>query len=314
MQAFGATQVVCEHIACPEEEQDVQDVRNTGAAVTVVWQSSLLDPEDLPFSVQSLPQVFTQFRTRVEASSSAKPRRALPAPTSMPPAPSANDSSSQQVPPIGIRRFRESGRFLLQTAVTEAEEASAGSGANVDDPRSSFPYRHSSFRGGETAAMDHVRRYFSSGLLGSSGHGSVARPQALSYKQTRNGLTGTTYSTKLSPWLALGAVSPRFVYEQLKACEAASAPETEGTYWIWFELLWRDYFRFLHMQHGRKLYLSAGLLSGSSAVAKKPPPHDPQRFEAWCAGNTGEVFNDAGMRELIATGYLSNRLRQNVAS
>jgi len=38
------------------------------------------------------------------------------------------------------------------------------------------------------------------------------------------------------------------------------------------------------------------------------------RFAAWCAGRSGEPFNDSGMRELAATGYLSNRLRQNVAS
>jgi deoxyribodipyrimidine photo-lyase len=34
----------------------------------------------------------------------------------------------------------------------------------------------------------------------------------------------------------------------------------------------------------------------------------------WCQGASGERLIDAGMRELAQTGYLSNRLRQNVAS
>ena len=37
-------------------------------------------------------------------------------------------------------------------------------------------------------------------------------------------------------------------------------------------------------------------------------------FARWCAGDTGEPLVDAGMRELQATGQLSNRARQNVAS
>jgi deoxyribodipyrimidine photo-lyase len=34
----------------------------------------------------------------------------------------------------------------------------------------------------------------------------------------------------------------------------------------------------------------------------------------WALGQTGEPLIDAGMQELINTGYLSNRMRQNVAS
>jgi deoxyribodipyrimidine photo-lyase len=39
-------------------------------------------------------------------------------------------------------------------------------------------------------------------------------------------------------------------------------------------------------------------------------PHDDQNFAAWCAGQTGQTLVDAAMRELAATGYLGNRLRQ----
>jgi deoxyribodipyrimidine photo-lyase len=82
----------------------------------------------------------------------------------------------------------------------------------------------------------------------------------------------------------------------------------ESSYWLWFELLWRDYFRILHLKWGSALYHARGLSDAP------PPQHNPKWFEKWCVGNTGESIVDAGMRELAATGYLSNRLRQVVAS
>ena len=161
-------------------------------------------------------------------------------------------------------------------------------------PSSSFPFDKAEFHGAERAAIAHLERYFHS-----------TAPQI--YKSTRNGLTGTDYSTKFSPWLATGALSPRTVYQYLKQHERQCGAN-ESTYWISFELLWRDFFRFSSLKHGIRLFSAAGLSH------KPPPPHDPQAFENWCAGRTGQDLVDAGMRELAATGYLSNRMRQIVAS
>ena len=127
------------------------------------------------------------------------------------------------------------------------------------------------------------------------------------YKKTRNELFGEDYSSKFSPWLANGSLSSRIVMTQLKEFEAEFGAN-EGSYWLWFELLWRDYFRVLHLKWGSALYHARGLSDAP------PPQHNPKWFEKWCAGNTGESIVDAGMRELAATGYLSNRLRQVVAS
>ena len=107
--------------------------------------------------------------------------------------------------------------------------------------------------------------------------------------------------------MASGALSPRTAYAALKRFEAAHGAN-DGSYWLWFELLWRDYFRILHLKHGQKLYRARGLSSQAD------PAHDPDALARWRAGKTGEPLIDAGMRELAATGYLSNRLRQNVAS
>jgi deoxyribodipyrimidine photo-lyase len=73
-------------------------------------------------------------------------------------------------------------------------------------------------------------------------------------------------------------------------------------------LLWRDYFRFLHFKFGRRLYQARGLSKLAST------PFDAVEFEQWRSGNTGESLIDAGMRELSESGYLSNRMRQIVAS
>ncbi|MCL7463069.1 DASH family cryptochrome [Pseudomonas sp. NW5] len=197
------------------------------------------------------------------------PAAPLPAPASLPPLPEAVHDISSQRPAV---------------------EAWAA------DARSSFPFTQPAFHGGERAALAHVQRYFASDL-------------PVHYKATRNGLSGTDYSSKFSPWLASGALSPRSIYDALCDHEQARGA-SDGSYWLWFELLWRDYFRFLHVQHGRRLYRSTGL----ARQAVRPPRHTAAAFARWCEGKTGEPLVDAGMRELAATGYLSNRLRQIVAS
>jgi deoxyribodipyrimidine photo-lyase len=150
------------------------------------------------------------------------------------------------------------------------------------------------FVGGEMNACAHLKQY-------------LERRLPDSYKETRNQLIGKDYSSKFSPWLALGGISARTIATELAMYEQCYGAN-EGTYWLWFELLWRDYFRFLHFKYGRRLYQARGL-------SKTPVPHsDPKKFAQWSSGNTGEPLVDAGMRELLNSGYLSNRMRQIVAS
>jgi deoxyribodipyrimidine photo-lyase len=126
--------------------------------------------------------------------------------------------------------------------------------------------------------------------------GAVAR-----YKQTRNGLLGADFSTRLSPWLSHGCLSARQVHAAVRAWEAQHGAN-ESSYWVVFELLWRDYFHWAARQEAASLFGRREL----------PPPDEA--FRAWCEGRTGVPFIDAAMRELASTGWLSNRARQNVAS
>lgn len=171
------------------------------------------------------------------------------------------------------------------------EESALPVDAFADDPRAVMR-----FTGGRTAGLRRLAHY-----LGPELHLSH-------YKETRNSLLGADNSSKLSPWLATGALGAREVWHAVKRYEAAHGAN-ESTYWLGFELLWRDFFQFTAAKHGHDLFLRGG-------IARRPPTGNanPRRFAAWCEGRTGQPFIDANMRELAATGWMSNRGRQNVAS
>ncbi|APX92111.1 deoxyribodipyrimidine photolyase [Halomonas sp. 1513] len=121
------------------------------------------------------------------------------------------------------------------------------------------------------------------------------------YKATRNGLLGADFSTRFSPWLAHGCLSARQVHAEVRAWEAEHGAN-ESSYWVIFELLWRDYFHWAAWQDGATLFGTAQLPSPDASVL------------AWCEGRTEVPFIDAAMRELASSGWISNRARQNVAS
>ncbi len=276
-----ADTVFCEDIAAPEEEAQVQALINVGLTVQTLWQSSLIEPDALPFAAEDMPQVFTEFRQRIE-SARLQPLAPLPAPTQLPAPPNGPSSAWASLP-----GWTED-PFTLMQAQTE------GDAQDDAHPRSNFPYAQAACRGGEASALAHLQRY-------------LTPPWPDRYKQTRNALQGQNTSSHWSPWLATGAVSARRIWAELQAYEQQHG-SNDGTYWLWFELLWRDNFRMLHLQHGRQLYAARGL-------SKLPQPsHFPKDFARWCNGQTGEPIVDAGMRELAATGFTSNRMRQIVAS
>jgi deoxyribodipyrimidine photo-lyase len=150
--------------------------------------------------------------------------------------------------------------------------------------------------GGEDAGLRRIQSYF------------WKKDLLKTYKETRNGLLGFDYSSKFSAWLALGCLSPRMIYEEVKRYEK-ERKKNDSTYWLIFELIWRDYFRFICKKHGDKVFHIAGIKSQMDSWRR-----DSADFRRWCEGKTGVPFIDANMRELNRTGFMSNRGRQNVAS
>ena len=153
------------------------------------------------------------------------------------------------------------------------------------------------FEGGESKAIERLNHYFFESKCISN------------YKETRNGLIGTDYSSKFSAWLALGCISPRFIYRELQKYETEFGAN-DSTYWLVFELLWRDYFRFMMKKHQSNFFKQSGIKNNKLKLFSD----NVQKLQNWIEGKTGIDFVDANMIELKLTGFMSNRGRQNVAS
>lgn len=153
------------------------------------------------------------------------------------------------------------------------------------------------YLGGEDAGLAHLDNYFS-------------HDYALNYKQTRNAFDGIENSTKFSPWLALGCVSPKTIYCHLKQFEADHG-SNDSTYWIYFELLWREYFYWKCLSLGSSLF---GETSNHKLDSSNSSATLNLNLAKWKSGNTNYPIVDAYMRQLNETGYMSNRGRQLAAS
>ncbi|MFS4469506.1 DASH family cryptochrome [Maribacter sp. 2210JD10-5] len=159
------------------------------------------------------------------------------------------------------------------------------------DARTAFP-----FKGGESRAIARINEYF------------WETKKLAYYKKTRNGLLGKDYSSKLSAWLANGSISPRTIYWEVKRFEK-EIKKNQDTYWLIFELIWRDYFKYISLKHGDKIFHQGGILKKEYEWN-----NSSEALESWINGTINESFVNANMRELALTGWMSNRGRQNVAS
>ena len=159
------------------------------------------------------------------------------------------------------------------------------------DKRSAFP-----FKGGTKSGIERINNYF-------------WETKNLSfYKNTRNGLIGIDYSSKLSSWLANGSLSPKMIYWEIKKYES-QVIKNQSTYWLVFELIWRDYFKYISMKYRDKIFNIKGILN-----RKYNWNNSKAGVSDWVNGKTKESFVNSNMLELKNTGWMSNRGRQNVAS
>ena len=153
---------------------------------------------------------------------------------------------------------------------------------------------HSAFTPGEAAAVTRLETFLDS---------------AVHRYQTARDQPGVAGTSRLSPHLHFGEISPRQVWHAVQASMAAgTAPGGEGVGFL-RELGWREF--------------SAHLLFHWPDLPDRPLRREfadfpwapePALFEAWCQGRTGYPLIDAGLRELWATGWMHNRVRMIVAS
>lgn len=160
------------------------------------------------------------------------------------------------------------------------------------------------FEGGETKGQERLDH-----LLTSS---SMTR-----YKETRNGLLGLDFSTKLSGWLALGCITARQVHawiacfedgsvdavseaersdmssrlERWKPAEGYGQGENPGTAGVRFELLWRDYMRLVARKYGTRLFSLQGL-RGSPAHEPNSPAKSWRRVDISAPGTDANMTRE----------------------
>lgn len=118
------------------------------------------------------------------------------------------------------------------------------------------------------------------------------------YADTRN-IPGVEGTSRMSVHLRFGTVSVRALLRQ-----ALSLSETYVNELIWREFYMQVLWHFPHVVGG----------SFKPAYDRIPWPNDEQHVKAWCDGRTGYPLVDAGMRELLATGHMHNRVRMVVSS
>lgn len=263
---------------------------------------------DVPFDKPSdLPDVFTSYRKSVEPLRAA-PREVLPTPPVLPPMPSF--LPTQPSPFVIPESYK-----ALESALMEPLNKQP----LLPDPPP-FPVGAESahpFHGGSKAGLLRTQHLLRSGAM-------------TRYKDTRNGLLGTDFSTKLSAWLALGCITARQVHaqlldfengrdEQYEGVEGYGRGENRGTAAVRFELLWRDYMRLCTRKFGPRLFRLQGFRNDTSYPWKRwddrhGGPEVAEMVQRFLRGTTGTGLIDASQRELFLTGYTSNRARQNVAS
>ncbi|KAM3416057.1 Cryptochrome DASH [Cercospora zeina] len=305
------------------EEEAVKSLMEKDGKEFKLWvdEKYYIDDRDIPFKYsRELPDVFTTYRKMVEPLRDA-PRKSLPKPEKLLPLP---DYTPDQAGPFKIPSSHEDVLAALQKPLEKQPIDVQEPTKLPNDVKSAHP-----FIGGSKAGHERVQHLIESGSM-------------TSYKDTRNGLLGLDFSTKLSAWLALGCISARQVHWKLYDFENGKGPcgqaaedygkgENKGTAAVRFELLWRDYMRLCTRKFGVRLFFIDGYRGDADATNKfisSPYTHSTNKknkkgvddentrraVERFLNGTTGTGLIDASQRELWLTGWTSNRARQNVAS
>jgi len=280
--------------------------------------------------VKDLPDVYTTFRKSIEPLR-AKARLPLPDVTKLPPLPPDACIPPQFAPfeiPTNLPDLISS---LLRPIDLDKDFPKPPrwppAAENGRQTQSAHP-----FHGGESEGLRRIDYLLSSGSM-------------TAYKDTRNGLVGPDFSTKLSAYLAIGCMSARQISAEMalfedgeikedgwdgtreqkeaklkrwKGTKGFGKGENTGTAGVRFELLWRDYFRLVQRKYGAKLFAIQGLRGAQSKdwqyMSSLEDDAVRSKLKKFCTGRTGLGLIDAAQRELFLTGYSSNRARQNVAS
>lgn len=215
------------------EELDVETSTAKGLArvncqLRLCFGGTLVHLDDLPFDLHDFfgrqpPPTFSSFRTFVEKNWTVRSWKTHSIPQKpgtklrqLPPSVDVGDLP--QLSQLGY----EAEQIMIANLPLSLSSSSASDALGTGSPLTQDARSVLSFKGGETVALQRLQHY-------------VWLSDSLrSYKETRNGLIGADYSSKFSPWLAHGCISPLRIYDDVQLYEHQRV-KNESTYWLIFE-------------------------------------------------------------------------------
>eukprot|EP00177_Eucheuma_denticulatum_P008829 GFKZ01016032.1.p1 GENE.GFKZ01016032.1~~GFKZ01016032.1.p1 ORF type:complete len:406 (-),score=61.97 GFKZ01016032.1:1814-3031(-) len=186
-------------------EIEVEKALQGKASLKLMWANTLYHEDDLPFDVSQMPDVYSDFRERVEKEGTI--RTPLLAPKEMP---AVNKA-------VQVGEIPTLGRLGISETPVETRCDVQGVGG---------------VKGGENEAMKRVRAYVEDSKKLSTQGGPRASVTAH---------LGADFSCRISPWLALGCISPRRIFAEMKKSVMDVAVLLKSS--TYYELVWRDFFR-----------------------------------------------------------------------
>eukprot|EP00850_Spirogloea_muscicola_P017426 SM000149S01361 [mRNA] locus=s149:269331:272843:- [translate_table: standard] len=209
------------------EERVATVLKDEGVETKFFWGSTLYHVDDLPFKLADMPSSYGSFREVVQR---VEVRKTMDDP--------------DQLKGLPVKGHVEAGKI---PTLSELGLNPMGGGQHLEQPASSSAY----LVGGENEALARLRCFVSEA---SSQAGKVAPTSS-------DSLYGANFSCKISPWLAMGCLSPRRMYEDLRhkggrtigataSHDRKNGEQSNSLDWLVFELLWRDFFRFITKKFG----------------------------------------------------------------
>ncbi|KAK8650672.1 hypothetical protein V6N13_140300 [Hibiscus sabdariffa] len=224
------------------EERVETAMKEEGVEVKYFWGSTLFHVDDLPFKLEDMPTDYGGFKDKVKGLEIRKTIEALDQMKGMP---SRGDVEAGDIPSLtdlGLNQMAQDGR----------------------------PSVSASMVGGETKALQRLKTFAAE---------CRAQPHKASKDGSQDSIYGANFSCKISPWLAMGCLSPRSMFDELKKTTNRSISATSkkndgdsgstdtGANWLMFELLWRDFFRFITKKYSSAKVGASPATARTSALA-----------------------------------------------
>jgi deoxyribodipyrimidine photolyase len=205
------------------EDKIESAMKDEGLEVKYFWGSTLYHVDDLPFKLEAMPTNYGGFKEKVAKMEVRKTIEAL-----------------DQLKGLPAKGDVESGEIPSLVALGLNPSATIGQDGK--------PMGNATLIGGESEALQRLKKFAEE---------CQAQPPNDGSNNSNSSIYGANFSCKISPWLAMGCLSPRTMFDELKNSAArtisaasnkkdnSSGPSKTGANWLMYELLWRDFFRFI---------------------------------------------------------------------